>query len=444
MNITIFGAGYVGLVSAACFAELGHTVMCIDKNKDKIRDLSKSKISIYEPGLGDMIKQNQLRGELHFSCDDKKGVEFGDIIFVAVGTPPNEDGSTNLEAVFEVANSIAAHMNSDKVIVNKSTSPVGTVDILTQNISQNLSDNQRKHQFAVCANPEFLREGSAINDFMDPDRIIIGTNNDWDRSVLNTCYKSFQEKGTNIIYMDVRSAELTKYVANSMLATRISFMNEIANLAELLNADISSVKSGIASDPRIGAQFLSAGCGYGGSCLPKDVKSLKRVAELIGYNPQVLAAVESVNENQKKKLYSKLAEVLGGNLTGKTIAIWGLSFKPGTDDIREAPSRVLMELLWQNDNVVQAFDPQAMPAVRQAYEGQHLLTLHHTPEQALENADALVICTEWEIFKDIDYDVIVNKLKNPIVVDGRNILDPEKAKACGLNYSCFGRFGYYS
>ncbi|MDR7017304.1 UDP-glucose/GDP-mannose dehydrogenase family protein [Acinetobacter sp. 3657] len=440
MNITVFGIGYVGLVQAAVLAEVGHKVSCVDIDQNKIENLKKGLIPIYEPGLTDLVIKNYNNGRLSFTVDPAAGVEHGDIIFIAVGTPPDEDGSADLKYVLSVAKTIAEHMEKRKIIINKSTVPVGTADKVSGVVKEILQKrNVENIDYDVVSNPEFLKEGSAVKDCMSPNRIIIGSNSAYVEEKMRELYEPFNRNHDKIIFMDVRSAELTKYAANCMLATKISFMNEMANLAELLGADIEHVRKGIGSDERIGYHFIYPGCGYGGSCFPKDVQALIRTADQLGFDASLLQSVEKVNLNQKQKLPNFLARHFNGDLNGKTFAIWGLSFKPNTDDMREASSRVLMEYIWENGGKVQAYDPEAMQEVKRIYGSRDDLVLMTSKEDTLKNADALVVCTEWQVFKAPDFDLIKQQLKNPVIFDGRNLYNPQKLKEMGFAYYAIGR-----
>ncbi len=439
MKVTVFGIGYVGLVQAAVLAEAGHKVCCVDVNPKRVADLKAGIIPIFEPGLSALVQQGVAQGQLEFTTDAAVGVEFGELQFIAVGTPPDEDGSADLQYVLKVASSIAEHMTSPKIVINKSTVPVGTGDKVKAVIAASLAKRQADIQFAVVSNPEFLKEGAAVADCQRPDRIILGTDNPWAEQSLRELYAPFNRNHDKIIVMDVRSAELTKYAANCMLATKISFMNEMANLAELLGADIEQVRHGIGSDPRIGYHFIYPGCGYGGSCFPKDVQALIRTAEQTGYNTTLLKSVEAVNNQQKHKLFQKLQQHFGADLSGKTIALWGLSFKPNTDDMREAPSRELMEALWAAGAKVQAFDPEAMEETQRIYGIRPDLKLVGTKEAALHQADVLVICTEWKTFRSPDFDQLKQNLRQPVIVDGRNLFDPVKMQQLGFSYYAIGR-----
>lgn len=439
MKVTIFGTGYVGLVTGTCLAEVGHKVTCVDVDQAKVDGLNNGVIPIYEPGLEPMVIRNHQQGRLHFTTNAEEAVNFAEIQFIAVGTPPDEDGSADLQYVLAVAKTIATHMNGFKVVIDKSTVPVGTADKVKNAMAGVLADRGTEFDYEVCSNPEFLKEGAAVADFMKPDRIVIGTGSKHVEAVMRELYAPFNRNHDRIFFMDVRSAELTKYAANAMLATKISFMNEMANLAEQVGADIEAVRQGIGSDPRIGYHFIYPGCGYGGSCFPKDVQALARTAGQVGYDAQLLNAVEAVNNNQKTRLMAKLNTHYEGELSGKTIAVWGLSFKPNTDDMREAPSRVLMEALWEQGATVRAFDPVATEETRRIYGERDDLVLCDKQLAALDGADALVICTEWSNFKSPDFAVIADKLTDKLVVDGRNIYDPEVVSRYGLTYRGMGR-----
>lgn len=439
MKITVFGSGYVGLVTGACLADVGNDVLCIDIDESKINTLNQGGIPIYEPGLEAIVKNNAAAGRLRFSTDVAEGVEHGLFQFIAVGTPPDEDGSADLQYVLAVAESIGQHMQDYKIIVDKSTVPVGTADKVRAKVLETQKKLQKDVEFDVVSNPEFLKEGAAIDDFMKPDRVVIGTDNPRTTELLRALYAPFNRNHDRLVVMDIRSAELTKYAANAMLATKISFMNELANMAEKLGADIEKVRLGIGSDPRIGYHFIYPGCGYGGSCFPKDVQALERTAGEIGYQAQLLQAVEEVNNRQKQRMFTKIQDHFGNDLAGKTIALWGLSFKPNTDDMRAAPSRTLMEALWEKGAKVQAYDPEAMEETTRIYGQRDDLTLCDNPEAALDNADALVVATEWKVFRSPDFDHIKQKLNTPTIFDGRNIYDPETMTRMGINYYAIGR-----
>ncbi|SRR3990167_7300918 len=439
MKVTVFGIGYVGLVQAAVLAEVGHDVVCVDVNAERVEKLNQGIIPIYEPGLTPIVTNNFHAGRLRFTTDAAFGVEHGLIQFIAVGTPPDEDGSADLKYVLAVAKTIATYMNSPKVVIDKSTVPVGTADKVKEQIAAVLAERALDIQFDVVSNPEFLKEGAAVADCMRPDRIIIGTYNNQPVDVVRELYEPFNRNHDKMIFMDVRSAELTKYAANCMLATKISFMNEMANLAELLGADIEAVRKGIGSDPRIGYHFIYPGCGYGGSCFPKDVQALIHTSEQNGYTPKILQAVEAVNNKQKYKLPTLVKRHFGEDLSGKTFAVWGLSFKPNTDDMREASSRILIEELWAAGATVHAFDPQAMEETQRIYGVRPDFVLCGTKEAALPGADALIICTEWQQFKAPDFDFLKQQLATPVIFDGRNLFDPERLKQKGFSYYAIGR-----
>ncbi|PAU80592.1 UDP-glucose 6-dehydrogenase [Halovibrio salipaludis] len=439
MRITIFGTGYVGLVTGACLAEVGHHVMCMDVDQAKIDRLREGIIPIYEPGLEPIVAHNTAAGRLQFTTDVAEAVDYGELQFIAVGTPSDEDGSADLKYVLAVAGSIGEHMNDYKVVIDKSTVPVGTADKVREAVRGKLLERSADIDFDVVSNPEFLKEGAAVDDFMKPDRIIVGTDSDRPQELLRELYYPFNRNHERVIFMDVRSAELTKYAANAMLATKISFMNEVANLAERLGADIEHVRRGMGSDPRIGYHFIYPGCGYGGSCFPKDVKALAWTAREYDYEARLLDAVEAVNSAQKHVLFDKVSHYYGGDLAGKTVALWGLSFKPKTDDMREAPSRVLMEKLWAAGASVQAFDPEAMEETQRIYPDQPGLQLCGTKEQALKGADCLVICTEWKEFRSPDFAQIAAAIRSPVVFDGRNLYDEKMLGRHGLSYYAIGR-----
>ncbi|WP_455380357.1 UDP-glucose dehydrogenase family protein [Acidihalobacter prosperus] len=439
MKITIYGSGYVGLVTGACLAQTGNHVLCVDVDPGKISKLEKGEIPIYEPGLEKLVKNNVDAGRLRFSLDSAEGVRHGLFQFIAVGTPPDEDGSADLRHVLDVAGTIAQHMTDYRIVVNKSTVPVGTADRVRQTIEQTLAGRQCDTRFDVVSNPEFLKEGAAIDDFMKPDRIIVGTDNPETGKLMRNLYAPFNRKRDRLLLMDIRSAELTKYAANAMLATKISFINELANLAESLNADIEAVRLGIGSDPRIGYHFIYPGCGYGGSCFPKDVKALARTAHDAQSPAPLLNAVETVNQRQKQRLFEKIDKYFDGDLENRTFALWGLAFKPNTDDMREAPSRVLMEALWQAGARVKAYDPAAVSECQRLYGERADLTFCDTVEETLDDSDALVIVTEWAHFRSPDFDAIRNSLKQPVVFDGRNLYDPGLMKQLGITYFAIGR-----
>ena len=439
MKITIFGSGYVGLVTGACLAEVGNDVLCMDVDAGKIEKLQQGIIPIYEPGLEDMVKENQAEGRLRFTTDVKEAVDHGLFQFIAVGTPPDEDGSADLKYVLAVAKGIAENMQDYRVVIDKSTVPVGTADKVKTAMQQILSARGSDIEFDVVSNPEFLKEGAALNDFMKPDRIVIGTDNPRTAELLKALYAPFNRSYDRVINMDIRSAELTKYAANAMLATKISFMNELANLAERLGADIEHVRQGIGSDSRIGYSFIYPGCGYGGSCFPKDVKALERTAQDAGYHAELLNAVENVNNRQKHRLFEKISHHYQGALKGKVFALWGLAFKPNTDDMRDAPSRVLLEALIEAGAAVQAFDPEAIEEARRIYADKSGLSYCDTPKEALKEADALVIVTEWKQFRSPDFDALSQQLRDKVIFDGRNMYEPATVKRSGLQYYAIGR-----
>ncbi len=439
MKVTIFGAGYVGLVTGACLADVGHQVMCIDIDTARIENLKQGIIPIHEPGLDKLVQENIESGLLQFSTSVEDGVAFGSVLFIAVGTPPDEDGAADLQYVLGVAESIGQHMREHRFIVNKSTVPVGTADKVRSRVEAILAKRGLQIGFDVLSNPEFLKEGAAISDFMRPDRIIIGTGSKEAEQAMRELYSPFNRNHERMIVMDVRSAELTKYSANAMLATKISFMNEVANIAERVGADIEQVRRGIGSDSRIGYHFIYAGCGYGGSCFPKDVRALAKMAEEAGYRATLISEVDAVNERQKFHLFELIVKHYGGisNLKGKTFALWGLAFKPNTDDMRGAPSRALMESLWSAGAQVQAYDPVAMNEVQRIYGQRKDLVLAATKEDALSGAAALVICTEWKAFSIPDFDAL-STLHERVIFDGRNMYDHHQMKEKGWVYYGIG------
>jgi UDPglucose 6-dehydrogenase len=439
MDVTIFGSGYVGLVTGACLAEVGNNVLCVDVDPDKIAILEGGDIPIHEPGLEEIVKKNHDAGRLSFSTDAASGIAHGLFQFIAVGTPPDEDGSADLRHVLSVAGTIGRLMDSYRILVDKSTVPVGTADKVAETVREAQSARGLSIEFDVVSNPEFLKEGAAIEDFMRPDRIIIGTDNPRTGELLRILYSPFNRNHDRVMLMDVRSAELTKYAANAMLATKISFMNELSNIAEAVGADIEKVRVGIGSDPRIGYQFIYPGCGYGGSCFPKDVRALERTAHAIGYRARLLDAVEAVNNRQKEVLFEKISIHFADSLKGRTFAIWGLAFKPNTDDMREASSRSLLESLWKAGARVRAFDPVAMGEALRIYGTRDDLVLTEDAISAVEGADALVIITEWPEFRSPDFSAIKRKLNHPLLFDGRNMFDPKVITAAGLTYFSIGR-----
>ncbi len=441
MKVTIFGSGYVGLVTGTCLAEVGNDVLCVDVDERKINMLNNGESPIYEPGLDDLIERNKAEGRLKFTTDIAEGVAHGLFQFIAVGTPPDEDGSADLQYVLSVARSIGEHMDDYKVVIDKSTVPVGTADKVKAAVNEELEKRALTSsvEFDVVSNPEFLKEGAAIDDFMKPERIVIGTDNPRTTELLRALYAPFNRNHERLIAMDIRSAELTKYASNAMLATKISFMNELANLAERLDADIEKVRIGMGSDPRIGYHFIYPGCGYGGSCFPKDVQALERTAREVDYDARLLNAVEAVNYRQKQVLIDKIHNHFDGELKGLTFAIWGLAFKPNTDDMREAPSRTLMEALWKAGASVKAYDPEAMGEAKRIYSERPELELADDPMSALDGADALVVVTEWPKFRSPNFDEIKRKLKQPLIFDGRNLYDPAQMQEYGIAYYAIGR-----
>lgn len=437
----------MGLVQAAILADVGHHVVCMDIDQSKIEGLQRGIVPIYEPGLEALIKENAEAGRIKFTTDAKAAVDHGYLQFIAVGTPPDEDGSADLQYVLAVAETIALHMSAEKIIVDKSTVPVGTADKVSEKVASVLNKREQSYEFYVCSNPEFLKEGSAINDCQKPDRIIVGCDSDRIKSVMRELYAPFNRMNDRMIFMGVRSAELTKYAANCLLATKISFANEMANLSEALGADFEEVRQGIGSDTRIGYHFIYPGCGYGGSCFPKDVQALIRTASNNDMPLKILEAVEDVNNAQKQVLFSKIQKhyacqinsSASADLRGKTFALWGLAFKPNTDDMREASSRVLMEALWQAGAKIQAYDPEAMEECQRIYGDRDDLLLVGTQHAALKKADALVICTEWKAFRAPDFDSIKEQLIAPVIFDGRNLYEPSAMKARGIKYYAIGR-----
>ena len=437
MNIAIVGTGYVGLVTGTCFAETGVNVTCVDVNAEKIENLQKGIIPIYEPGLEDMVQRNVNAGRLHFTTALENCLDNVDIVFSAVGTPPDEDGSADLSYVLAVAKTIGANMKKYTLVVTKSTVPVGTAHKVKDTIQAELDKRGVSIEFDVASNPEFLKEGNAIDDFMSPDRVVVGVESERAKKLMTKLYKPFMMLNSRVIFMDIPSAEMTKYAANSMLATRISFMNDIANLCELVGADVNMVRDGIGSDSRIGRKFLYPGIGYGGSCFPKDVKALIKTAEQNGYPMRVLKAVEEVNETQKSLLFEKLEKIFNGDLEGKTIALWGLAFKPGTDDMREAPALVLIEKLRKAGCVVRAYDPAAMGESKRRIGD----TIFYACDMydALLDADALMLVTEWKEFRLPAWGVVKKTMKQPVILDGRNIYDAKELQDLGFVYRCIGK-----
>jgi len=439
VNITVFGSGYVGLVTAACFADAGNDVLCVDIDPAKVQRLRNGECPIYEPGLEEMLQRNVREGRMRFTTEASEGVAHGQYQFIAVGTPPNEDGSADMQYVLAVAASIGQFMDDYRVIISKSTVPVGTADRVRDAVLSQLTARGADVDFDVVSNPEFLKEGAAVADFNKPDRIIVGTSSPRATEAMQALYAPFNRNHDRLIVMDVRSSELTKYAANAMLATKISFMNELSQIAERLGVDIEQVREGIGSDPRIGYHFIYPGCGYGGSCFPKDVKALSHIAQQVGYSAELLDAVEHVNARQKHTLFTKLSKAFNGQLNGKTIAVWGLSFKPNTDDMREAPSRELMEAVWAAGGLVQAYDPEAMHETLRIYGERPDLVLCDSRNAAVAGADALVICTEWKAFRTVDFAWLKSQLSSGVIVDGRNLYAPNEVKAAGLTYLGVGR-----
>ncbi|MEQ1440409.1 UDP-glucose/GDP-mannose dehydrogenase family protein [Fontimonas sp. SYSU GA230001] len=438
MKVTVFGSGYVGLVTAACLADSGNHVVCVDIDAGRVAMLRSGHCPFYEPGVDELLTRNLRAGRIRFTTDAAEGVASGEILFIAVGTPPQEDGSADLQYVLQVARTIGTHMREYRVICTKSTVPVGTARKVRAEVAAALASRGAAVDYDVVSNPEFLKEGAAVEDFMRPDRIIVGTDSERALALMRTLYAPFNRNHDRLMAMDVESAELTKYAANAMLATRISFMNELALLAEKVGADIESVRRGIGSDPRIGYQFLYAGCGYGGSCFPKDVKALVRTGGEFGQDLKILHAVEAANEHQKSVLFARIQAHLG-SLRGKTIALWGLAFKPNTDDMREAPSRVLMEAIWAAGGTVRAYDPIAMDATRRIYGERPDLVLADGAEAACEGAHALALVTEWAQFRSPDFAAIKTLMKNPAIFDGRNLYDPVALRKLGFHYQGIGR-----
>ena len=435
----MIGTGYVGLVTGTCLAEVGNDVLCLDVDVRKIQILSQGGVPIHEPGLAAMIERNVAAGRLRFTTDEEAAVAHGALQFIAVGTPPGEDGSADMQHVLAAARNIGRRMTEFKVIVDKSTVPVGTADRVRTTIAEELGARGAETPFAVVSNPEFLKEGAAVEDFMKPDRIVIGADDERAIAAMRAVYAPFQRNHERLLVMDARSAELTKYAANAMLATRISFMNELANLADALGADIEHVRQGIGSDPRIGWQFLYPGVGYGGSCFPKDVRALQHTATEFGRPLRILGAVEATNNAQKLRLVEKIVARLGEDLSGRRLALWGLAFKPNTDDMREAPSREIIAALAARGANVVAYDPVAMPEARRVFGETRWLTYAESPLEALAGADALVVVTEWKEFRSPDFATIFRALKHPLVFDGRNLYDPALVRAAGLEYFSIGR-----
>jgi UDPglucose 6-dehydrogenase len=439
MRVTIFGSGYVGLVTGACLADAGNHVICVDVDAAKIERLNRGDVPIHEPGLDALIKRNAEAGRLEFTTDAVKGIEHGLFQLIAVGTPPGEDGSADLRHVLAVARTIGTHLNRYCIVITKSTVPVGTADKVRTELERTLSGRGAKVEFDVVSNPEFLKEGAAITDFMKPDRVVIGTDNPRTTELMRALYEPFTRNHDRLIVMDIRSSELTKYAANAMLATKISFMNELANIAERVGADIEKVRIGIGSDPRIGYSFIYPGTGYGGSCFPKDVQALIRSAHDAGHEPQILNAVEAVNARQKEVLFRKMQQHFADGLAGRTFALWGLSFKPQTDDMREAPSRTLIDLLLEAGARVQAYDPIANTEAQRIYAGAAGFALARNAYEAARGADALAIVTEWQEFRSPDFERLRELLKAPVIFDGRNLYDPAMVSRFGITYYAIGR-----
>jgi UDPglucose 6-dehydrogenase len=439
MKVTVFGSGYVGLVTGSCLANVGNQVCCVDVDAAKIARLQKGDIPIYEPGLDEIVLENVANGQLRFTTDAEEAIAHGEIIFIAVGTPPKEDGSADLQYVLSVAKTVGTYIDKYTVVVGKSTVPVGTCDKVEAAIAEQLALRKQDVPFTVVSNPEFLKEGNAIDDFIKPDRIVVGTDDERAQKKMLELYAPFNRNHNRVMFMDRRSSELTKYAANAMLATKISFINELANIAERVGADIEHVRQGIGSDPRIGYQFIYPGCGYGGSCFPKDVTALKRTADELGYDAVLLGAVEQVNAKQKRSMVEKIFSVYGNDLSGKTFAVWGLAFKPQTDDMREASSLVMISALLKAGAKVQAYDPAAMHETREIFHGQDRFCTVEAKEDALENANALLICTEWKAFRAPDFDLFKQKLSDALVFDGRNLYEPDAMNEKGLRYYAIGR-----
>ncbi|MGN6091759.1 MAG: UDP-glucose dehydrogenase family protein [Luteibacter jiangsuensis] len=439
MKVTIFGTGYVGLVTGACLAEMGNHVVCVDVDEAKVEGLRRGVVPIFEPGLEPIVKRNHASGRLDFTTDPGPAVAHGELIFIAVGTPPDEDGSADMKYVLGVARTIGEHLDGYAVIVNKSTVPVGTADRVRRAVNEVLVERGAAVDFDVVSNPEFLKEGDAVEDCLRPDRIVVGSSSDRAIARLRKLYAPFNRNHDRMVVMDERSAELTKYAANAMLATKISFMNEIANIAERVGADVELVRQGIGADPRIGYHFIYPGVGYGGSCFPKDVQALERIARGHDYDARLLAMVEAVNADQKTRIHTQISEYFGGDLKGRTVAVWGLAFKPNTDDMREAPSRKLMEALWAAGARVRAYDPEARAETRRIYGDRDDLVLCDDPYEALDGADVMALVTEWKAFRSPDFTRIKAALKSPALFDGRNLYDPRTVEDAGIAYYGIGR-----
>lgn len=439
MKVTVFGSGYVGLVTGVCLAHVGHDVICVDIDAEKVEQLNRGVSPIFEPGLEEFLQNGLREQHLRFTTDIAAAVSHGAVQFIAVGTPADEDGSADIRCVLDVACSIGKHLDHTAVVVTKSTVPVGTTERVRHVLATALKARGVNLSFEVASNPEFLKEGAAVNDFMKPDRIVIGTNSERVAKTLRELYAPFNRNHERLMVMDTRSAELTKYAANAMLATKISFINEMANIAERVGADIENVRQGIGADPRIGYHFIYPGCGYGGSCFPKDTRALEATALSAGYKPRLLQAVGQINDGQKRRLFEKINRYFNGDLKGRTFSLWGLAFKPNTNDMREAPSRSLMEYLWKSGASIQAYDPHAMEECQRIYGDRNHLTLAGTKEAALKNADALVICTEWKNFWAPDFGALRESLKAPVIFDGRNLYDPQRLQELGFDYIGIGR-----
>jgi len=439
MYISIFGSGYVGLVTGTCLADVGNHVLCVDVDEKKIAQLQQGKVPIHEPGLETLLKTNLAAGRLQFTTDVVKAVKHADIQCIAVGTPPDEDGAADLQYVLQVAETIGKYMTGYQLIMDKSTVPVGTADKVRETVQRALDARAVACDFDVVSNPEFLKEGAAISDFLKPDRIIVGTDQSRPTEIMRELYAPFNRNRDRLIVMDIRSAEMTKYAANAILATKISFMNEMAHIAELVGADIEQVRIGMGSDPRIGFDFIYPGAGYGGSCFPKDVQALIRSARQVGVDTQILPAVETINQHQPQVLFQKIHKHFQGQLQNRRFALWGLAFKPNTDDMREAPSRKLIEALWAEGANIQAYDPQAMSETQHLYGKRSDLKFCETPEAALQGADALVIMTEWKHFRSPNFELIKGNLNQPVIFDGRNLYEPERMRKRGITYYAIGR-----
>ena len=439
MRVTVVGTGYVGLVSGTCLADVGNDVLCIDSDEKKIAGLRDGEIPIFEPGLEELVQRNTSAGRLRFSTDLAEGVAHGEVVFIAVGTPPDEDGAADLQHVLAVAHGIGAVLEDYRVVVNKSTVPVGTADKVKNAIQKALTSRNREVDFSVVSNPEFLKEGAAIEDFLKPDRIVVGIADERSKEIMRELYGPFNRNHERLLFMDIRSAELTKYAANAMLATKISFMNELANIAERVGADIETVRLGIGSDPRIGYHFIYPGCGYGGSCFPKDVKALAHTATENAYEARLLNAVEAVNEDQKASLLGKVCDHFGQDLSGLNFGVWGLSFKPNTDDMREAPSLTVISGLLERGAMVLGYDPVAGPEAQRHFENDKGFSLAEDMYGASENADALILLTEWKEFRAPDMGRLLSNLRTPVIFDGRNVFDPAVMKRLGARYYSIGR-----